>query len=354
LRHHPRGTWIGEGSKDYAGEKGYNCATTCFVNGPATTVVPKVSVAMITYNHEKFIAQAIESVLMQITSFPIELVIGEDCSTDRTRQIVQHYAQLRPDVVRPLLPARNLGMHENFQSVLATCRGEFIAILEGDDCWTSPLKLEAQVNFLKSHQDYAICFHNVIAFFEDSRNPPYELCSLEQKEKSTIDDLILSDFIPTCSIMFPSAKFSRFPDWVNSLGQSDWVLEVLLAQQGHIGYLNAVMASYRQHPGGVWSNLTRISRNEDVVKFYENINSYLNFKFDRVIRNLLADLRYELACLYADRGDMAKARANARGYLSDLPFLTTTCLPRIIKLFLRFYLPTIYDSIKNIKNRQKA
>lgn len=90
---------------------------------------PLVSVACITYNHEKFIAQAIESVLMQVTDFPVELVIGEDCSTDGTRAIVQEYAVKYPGVIRPLLPDKNLGMAENYEAVRLACRGKYIAWL---------------------------------------------------------------------------------------------------------------------------------------------------------------------------------------------------------------------------------
>jgi hypothetical protein len=88
---------------------------------------PTVSVAVITYNHEQFIAQAIESVLMQETEFVVELVIGEDCSTDGTRRIVQAYAGKYPNVIRALLPERNLGMAMNYEAVWQACRGKYIA-----------------------------------------------------------------------------------------------------------------------------------------------------------------------------------------------------------------------------------
>ena len=106
---------------------------------------PTVSVAVITYNHEKFIGQAIESVLMQETAFVVELVIGEDCSTDGTRRIVQAYAEKYPNVIRALLPEKNLGMARNYDAVWQACRGKYIAWLEGDDYWRTPQKLQKQV-----------------------------------------------------------------------------------------------------------------------------------------------------------------------------------------------------------------
>ena len=100
----------------------------------------KVSVAMITYNHERFIAQAIESVLMQQTDFAVELVIGEDCSTDKTRAIVCAYGERYPERIRLLLPERNQGMIPNFVATMNACQGQYIALLEGDDYWTDRIQ----------------------------------------------------------------------------------------------------------------------------------------------------------------------------------------------------------------------
>jgi glycosyltransferase involved in cell wall biosynthesis len=117
---------------------------------------------MITYNQDQFVGQAIESVLSQQVDFEYELVIGEDCSTDRTREIVASFGAKFPDRIRLLLPKSNLGMQENFKATLAACSGQYVAILEGDDYWTSPLKLKRQVEFLDAHSDCAMCFHSVV------------------------------------------------------------------------------------------------------------------------------------------------------------------------------------------------
>src|SRR5262245_40033788 len=98
----------------------------------------KVSVCMLAYNHEQFIAQAVESVLAQKTSFPFELVIGEDFSTDNTRTILQDYAARNPGVVRLQLADFNHGPKPNFIKTFSACRGQYVALLEGDDYWTSP------------------------------------------------------------------------------------------------------------------------------------------------------------------------------------------------------------------------
>ncbi|MEG1611126.1 MAG: glycosyltransferase [Alistipes sp.] len=122
--------------------------------------LPMVSVCMITYNHAPYIRQAIEGVLMQQTSFPIELIIGEDCGTDATRAIVKEYETQRPDLIVGQYPEHNRGMMNNFMTVLSASQGKYIALCEGDDYWTDPLKLQKQVDFLEAHPDYGMCYTN--------------------------------------------------------------------------------------------------------------------------------------------------------------------------------------------------
>src|SRR6266702_1500393 len=119
----------------------------------------KLSVLMITYNHEKYIAQALDSVLMQEVDSNYEIVIGEDCSTDNTRKIVLDYQRKYPNKIRALLPDKNLGMLWNFVATYEACQGKYVAILEGDDYWSSPVKLQKQVDFLDKNTGCVVCCH---------------------------------------------------------------------------------------------------------------------------------------------------------------------------------------------------
>ena len=127
---------------------------------------------MITYNHERFIAQAIEGVVMQKTQFSYELVIGEDCSTDNTRVIAESYVRKYPDIIRLLPAEKNLGIWANGLRTLKECKGKYLAFCEGDDYWTSPEKLAKQVEMLEKHPGYSICFHNVLVQYEGGEFPP--------------------------------------------------------------------------------------------------------------------------------------------------------------------------------------
>lgn len=122
---------------------------------------PLVSVHMITYNHRPYIERSINGVLEQKTDFPIELVIGEDCSTDGTREVVQQYAERHPDVIRTVMRDANVGVKANSRSVYAATRGKYIAYCEGDDYWHDPDKLQIQVDFLEANPDYVMVYTNL-------------------------------------------------------------------------------------------------------------------------------------------------------------------------------------------------
>lgn len=216
----------------------------------------KVSVCMITYNHEAYIAEAIESVLMQKTDFPVELVIGEDCSTDGTRAIVLDYAARYPDRIRPLLPEKNLGVGLNSVATLEECRGQYVALLDGDDYWTDPLKLQKQVDFLEENPEYVMCHHNamIIDSAGDLVTGP-DLPVSPQRDFSS-EELIKGAWVRTLTACFRNV-LEELPPEFNKVLAGDKFLWSLLGHYGPSKYLGDTIepAAYRIHPGGVWSSL---------------------------------------------------------------------------------------------------
>lgn len=275
---------------------------------------------MCAYNHEKFIAQAIDSVLMQRTDFKYDLVIGEDCSTDSTRAIVHAYGEGNPEQVRPLLHARNLGRQggNNFVAVLNACRGQYIAMLDGDDYWTDPGKLQKQVKFLDSHPECAICFHDVEILGEDPSEALRDYYESNRKKFSTLEDLLINgDFIPTCSVVFRRNLFGNFPDWYSSVTSGDYVLHVLNAQYGDIGYLDEVMAVYRIHGGGSMSRRSSIEKCWTMIESREAILPHLGARYTNVInQRLIADWN-DLACAYRDLGVLQGTPLKSIGHLMN-------------------------------------
>jgi glycosyltransferase involved in cell wall biosynthesis len=282
--------------------------------GPPLTggAPPTVSVAMITYNHERFIAQAIESVLMQRTTFLYELVIGEDHSLDKTREIVKDFQRRYPSKIRVLLADQNLGAMTNCIRTLQASEGQYIALLDGDDYWTDPRKLQLQVDFLNDHPDCAICFHNAAKVYEDGRSVPGLYCPAGQKPFFTLADLLAGNFIPTCSVMVRNGLLRALPAWFQQLGFGDWAFYVLNAQYGNIGYLDEVMGTYRVHGHGQWSGESKIQRLSSQISVYKAFRAHLDSRYTGAIRAALARSYLKLSSQYERRGDLRSARSCAR------------------------------------------
>jgi glycosyltransferase involved in cell wall biosynthesis len=214
---------------------------------------PKVSVCIITYNHERFIAQALDSVLSQETDFEFEVVVGEDCSTDSTAEIVQQYAQRYPSRVRALIREKNLA-GRNLETTINECRGQYVALLEGDDYWTSRQKLERQVSLLDRNPRLVGCFHR--ATVVDELGAAADKSS-EDAPKSvlTLSDVLGAGRNLACmgSLLFRRTAFQGFPQWAQRLPFRDWPLVILLAEQGNLGYLGEEMSVRRRHSAGAWA-----------------------------------------------------------------------------------------------------
>jgi glycosyltransferase involved in cell wall biosynthesis len=278
----------------------------------------KASVLMLAYNHERYIAQAIESALGQQTEFPFELVIGEDCSTDRTRDILRGYRDRYPDRIRLLLPERNLGMMENLIQTCQACRGAYIAILEGDDYWTSPHKLQSQVDFLETNPGFSECFHNVEVVVEGRPDENRPFLS-ELKGTYTLEDVVGSNFIPTCATVFRAASLPTFPEWFAAMPMGDWPLHVFLAEKGAIGCIPEIMGAYRVHGGGAWSGSSRVAIIERSLVAARQINRHLGFRFDLPIRNSMVAWRREAATLLLEQKAYRQALSHATGIILLLP-----------------------------------
>lgn len=232
---------------------------------------PLVSIRVATYNHEKFIAQCIEGILMQRADFPYEVVIGEDCSTDKTREIVLAYEKKYPDMIRVLTSERNIGPARNNLRIQQSCRGKYHAMCEGDDYWIDPLKLQKQVDFMEAHPDVTLCFHNAFIVNEAC----FDAClffALPVKEMLSFAD-VCHMRLPTASVLARSEILASLPEWRLNVLCGDNVLRLWCAHHGNLGYLNEIMSVYRNHPGG----LTTTMRPLREKRYSEKIYMYCEF-----------------------------------------------------------------------------
>jgi glycosyltransferase involved in cell wall biosynthesis len=210
---------------------------------------PKVSIVSIAYNQEGYIRQALESFVAQKTSFRFEVVIADDCSTDKTPEIIREYARNYPDIFRATLRKKNLGSWQNFLSVLQDARGDYIALCEGDDYWTDPEKLQKQADFLDNNTDYALCFHPVRVIFDNNEEKETIYPDIKDESKFTVKELLQHNFIQTNSVMYRRQKYENMPA---NIMPGDLYIQLYHAQFGKIGFIDEVMSVYRRHAGGIW------------------------------------------------------------------------------------------------------
>jgi glycosyltransferase involved in cell wall biosynthesis len=262
-------------------------------------IQPVVSVCIITYNQENYIEQALLSVLNQDTNFEIEIVIGDDCSKDRTREILLNYSIKYPDKFRLIFNENNLGPVQNLGNVINNCKGKYIALLEGDDYWNSVLKLRKQVEFLECNRDFSICYHatNLV----DIKGEIKTILPINKfrREKSTLIDLIENDsFMATCSVMFRNNLFEYFPEiYFTSRSVCDWSLNVLNAEHGDIGYIDEVMSVYRSASGEhSWSSKKIGRQYIEAIQLNEAFNEYFNYKYQHLFKKKISSYYYIKIC----------------------------------------------------------
>jgi glycosyltransferase involved in cell wall biosynthesis len=268
-----------------------------------------------TYNHEDYISQAIESALMQKTTFDFEIIIGEDISSDNTRKICRDYANAYPAKIRLLNDKVNFGMVPNFVRTLKQCKGRYIALLEGDDYWIDPLKLQKQMDILENSK-YSLVFHNAFTYYQQKIHPPKIFCERSQQSEISFEDVVMRWQMPTASIIFDREKLI-LPPWFTNVKNWDWVIQILLTRNGKAKYIDEVMSVYRKHEGGNsfnpdYNDINTHKNKLDIMKHLlsENIpkeqailkskQKSLTTKFNEIsnpgiIRNLRKNIKYQLA-----------------------------------------------------------
>jgi len=259
----------------------------------------RISICMITYNHQQYIAEAIKSVLMQKGNFTWELVIGEDCSTDKTREIVKLYQQQNPANIKLLLRDKNIGMMANFVGTLEACKGDYVAILEGDDYWTDDQKLQKQLDFMNANPEYSICYHNAEVHIMDTEKK--YLANNHKQSQGTLEDLIMgNDFskIMTASIFFRNHLLQAFPPWLIKMHAGDRALPLILAQYGSIYFLNEVMSIYRVHGGGMSSLKNYNYYRRGAINLMNALKTELDKEYHSLIRKRKSDIYLEWALTY--------------------------------------------------------
>ncbi len=246
-----------------------------------------LSVCMITYNHEKYIAQAIEGVLMQKTKFAFELIIGEDCSNDSTRIICNEYKEKYPGKIKLLLNEKNIGMMPNFIQTLKACKRKYIALCEGDDYWIDPNKLQKQVDFLENNPGYVISFHDS-HLVEIGHVGNFNKTILDGNGISrTAKDIFLSKIIPTQTAVFKNF-INNFPKGFYNVYNGDTYLFCLLSSiNGESAYYHTDISPsvYRIHNIGNWTSLSWAKKyNHSLSTMFQLYNDFPIYRKEILFR----------------------------------------------------------------------
>lgn len=247
----------------------------------------KVSICCITYNHAKYIRQCLDGFVMQKTNFAFEIIINDDCSTDGTTEIIQEYVKKYSNIIRPIFHSENQfqkgirGMYAKYVFPIAS--GKYLALCEGDDYWTDPLKLQKQFDFMEAHPEYSLCFHPAYVMFEDNIPKENLYRKWEDKDYSCLE--ILEQWtIPTASAFYRREalkdeylKISSNPDFLFG----DIVLFTYLGQQGKIRCINTYMSVYRRN---IKSVINIKHEGIEYIKHYAAMKSYIDKECKQFIK----------------------------------------------------------------------
>lgn len=304
----------------------------------------KVSVCMIAYNHQAFIAEAIESVLSQKTDFPFELVIGDDNSKDDTGRICEEYAAKYPGKIRYFRREKNWGMMPNFIETLQSCTGQYIAICEGDDYWTDVNKLQLQTDFLDAHPEYSLCCHNHSVLTRGKLVTAGKDFTEEFRTVKT-EEYLLRPFFHTTSYFFRNTAMPRpFPEWYSHVLAGDHFLVLFLAMKGNIGCLNKRMSVFRNHGSSVSFTRSALDIKQNFVKHLDLFNDYSGKQYQPTIHKVIRkwDILYKV---YEPVGYFKRFSYFLRNmgfYLQNFSYLGG------LKLFIKYLLPGfVLQRVKN-------
>ena len=308
---------------------------------------------MITYNHEKYIAQALDSILMQEVDFKYEIVVGEDCSTDDTRQILLVYKKKYPDKFKLLLHDENIGMMNNILSTLKNCSGKYIAMLEGDDYWIDSEKLQIQIGLMEDNPNCHMSFHPAEIRIDNDESGTVYGRHTDKNKIFTTSEIILGggDFCTSSSVVYHREVVSKLPEFFVNAPVPDYIIQTIGSLNGGALYFDKVMSVYRQGIDGSWSsNMRDIEKREkwahDSFVALDNLNIYLDKKYQNEIRQRISNLHYKMSTFYLDNNMYKKFKMNIESSFNLCKFDSSIYL---LNYYFRSF-PKLLSFLKKIKH----
>lgn len=328
--------------------------------------VPLVTVCCTTYNHERFIAQALDGFLMQETTFPFEVIVHDDASTDRTPEIIKEYVERHGDVIVPILQSENQrsqGIKPMSTFILPAARGRYLAFCEGDDYWTDENKLQIMVDHLEANPECVACFHDYeVLYQEDAGSSALLVPRTKEAPRPyragatvTVEDVLLGRVVHLSTRVCRTDAMRSRPDWMDGIRPvkfGDWLNTLMLAYLGRFDHIPGAMSVYRRHAGGVWAGRPpeeRLRDFESMLGAYDDLNITFGPSYSSAISRGRAKTKFLLAIslLKADRRKRARAAMAGQWWhllrwrdarLPDLAYVATAIFtPRLNALLSRLH-----------------
>ena len=318
---------------------------------------PLVSISCITYNHEKYISDALDSFLMQKTDFDFEILIHDDASTDRTADIIRDYERRYSNIIKAIYQTENQytkvidRMFYTFNDSRAICK--YIALCEGDDYWTDPYKLQKQVDYMIKNPECSMCIHSADLVDVDKKLQGIEYRPYKESRIVSIDDLIIGggNFCATASIMYYSKIFKDPPEFFMEAHVGDFPLQLILASKGQVYYIDESMCVYRVGVPGAWTtnlNSGKDSKEKNIRNWENDIKLLKEFDIYTMKRHKktidLAINNRELQILLTSRKKGEIKKSQCKEYYNNLN------ISKKIRINIKYYFPKLIEIMKFVIN----
>lgn len=312
-----------------------------------------ISISCITFNHQPYIRKALDSFLMQKTTFPFEIVIHDDASTDDTAQIIKEYQQKYPDIIHPLYQTENqyskgianISGAFNFPRV----QGKYIAMCEGDDYWTDPYKLQKQADYMEAHPECSLCFHAALTESEDRALRRNKIRPYNKSKVCTPEEVIdKKENYPTASLFFPARLTRQLPDYYFNCPVGDIPLHIYLMEFGYGYYMDEYMSVYRQGVSVSWSEQMQRGdyaknlkiHHEKMKEMFRSYEEKNNFVHHQAVTSAI--MRMDFLTALNIRNYREAKEIKYRKYYQELPLYTRALID------LELYFPWLYKGLQAI------
>ena len=297
-----------------------------------STAAYRLSVLLVTFDHEKYIYQALQSLFGQLLDEPVEVIVADDASSDRTLEIIHQFDDIDGRFkIRYLDTIKNLGITKNYQRGFAACTGRYVAVLEGDDYWTSPNKLLRQLNFLENHWECDLCSVNYFVYQERTAHISARTQIGSGHRFIDAQDLIADNLVGNFSTcMYRKSALDALPSDLFDIKSYDWIVNICVASKTLIGFLDEPMSVYRLHSEGAWSQTKPADKLKMQLTLIPEYDALTGHMFHENFANLASKLRISI-----HRLEIGLPTRQALSSLRDY-------IPPFMLLIVRSILPPIF------------